>query len=851
NSSYTVTFNNNGGSGTMATETDNVPTALTLNTFTRSRYSFTGWNTASNGIGTAYADGATYPFNASVTLYAQWAANSSYTVTFNNNGGSGTMATETDNVPTALTLNTFTRSRYSFTGWNTASNGIGTAYADGATYPFNASVTLYAQWAANSSYTVTFNNNGGSGTMATETDNVPTALTLNTFTRSRYSFTGWNTASNGIGTAYADGATYPFNASVTLYAQWAANSSYTVTFNNNGGSGTMATETDNVPTALTLNTFTRSRYSFTGWNTASNGIGTAYADGATYPFNASVTLYAQWAANSSYTVTFNNNGGSGTMATETDNVPTALTLNTFTRSRYSFTGWNTASNGIGTAYADGATYPFNASVTLYAQWAANSSYTVTFNNNGGSGTMATETDNVPTALTLNTFTRSRYSFTGWNTASNGIGTAYADGATYPFNASVTLYAQWAANSSYTVTFNNNGGSGTMATETDNVPTALTLNTFTRSRYSFTGWNTASNGIGTAYADGATYPFNASVTLYAQWAANSSYTVTFNNNGGSGTMATETDNVPTALTLNTFTRSRYSFTGWNTASNGIGTAYADGATYPFNASVTLYAQWAANSSYTVTFNNNGGSGTMATETDNVPTALTLNTFTRSGYSFTGWNTASNGIGTAYADGATYPFNASVTLYAQWAANSSGPPPSGPPPPSPPTVTAISPSSGPVSGGTSVSITGTGFSVSPGGTTVDFGTNVAARVSCASTTSCSAASPYASPGTVDVTVTSSNGTSTASPAEVFTYVPAPTITKITPTGGASSGGTAVTIWGTSFVGTVSVYFGGKLAKGVRVLSSSEITSISPSGSGSVFITVSALGGTSKTTAAASFS
>ncbi len=271
--------------------------------------------------------------------------------------------------------------------------------------------------------------------------------------------------------------------------------------------------------------------------------------------------------------------------------------------------------------------------------------------------------------------------------------------------------------------------------------------------------------------------------------------------------------------------------------------------PFSSQVS--ATGGSGSSYTVTFNNNGGSGTMATETDNVPTALTLNTFTRSGYSFTGWNTASNGIGTAYADGATYPFNASVTLYAQWAANSSGPPPSGPPPPSPPTVTAISPSSGPVSGGTSVSITGTGFSVSPGGTTVDFGTNVAARVSCASTTSCSAASPYASPGTVDVTVTTSNGTSTASPAEVFTYVPAPTITKITPTGGASSGGTAVTIWGTSFVGTVSVYFGGKLAKGVRVLSSSEITSISPSGSGSVFITVSALGGTSKTTAAASFS
>jgi len=277
--------------------------------------------------------------------------------------------------------------------------------------------------------------------------------------------------------------------------------------------------------------------------------------------------------------------------------------------------------------------------------------------------------------------------------------------------------------------------------------------------------------------------------------------------------------------------------------------------PFSSQVS--AKGGSGTSYTVTFNANGGTGTMAPETDNVPTALTLNAFTCSGYTFTGWNTAANGTGTAYPDGANYPFTASATLYAQWAANSYGPPPSGPPPsgppassPSPPTVTALSPSFGPVSGGTSISITGTGFSTSSGGTTVDFGTNAAAGVSCASTTSCTAVSPGASAGTVDVTVSTSNGASPASPTEVFTYVPAPTITKITPTDGPSSGSANVTIWGTSFVGTVSVHFGGKLARGVRVLSSSEITSIAPSGSGTVFVTVSAVGGTSKTATAARY-
>ena len=58
---------------------------------------------------------------------------------------------------------------------------------------------------------------------------------------------------------------------------------------------------------------------------------------------------------------------------------------------------------------------------------------------------------------------------------------------------------------------------------------------------------------------------------------------------------------------------------------------------------------------MTFNANGGTGTMANETDTAPTALTTNTFTRTGYTFAGWNTVAGGGGTAYADGATYPFS----------------------------------------------------------------------------------------------------------------------------------------------------------------------------------------------------
>jgi hypothetical protein len=143
-------------------------------------------------------------------------------------------------------------------------------------------------------------------------------------------------------------------------------------------------------------------------------------------------------------------------------------------------------------------------------------------------------------------------------------------------------------------------------------------------------------------------------------------VTFDANGGSGMMAAEAGNGPMALTANGFTRTGFTFAAWNTAANGNGTGYADGATYPFSVNVTLYAQWTA-ITYTVTFDPNGGSGTMTPEAVNAPTALTSNDFTWAGHAFGGWNTSANGSGSGYADGATYPFTADATLYAQWTVN----------------------------------------------------------------------------------------------------------------------------------------------------------------------------------------
>ena len=103
------------------------------------------------------------------------------------------------------------------------------------------------------------------------------------------------------------------------------------------------------------------------------------------------------------------------------------------------------------------------------------------------------------------------------------------------------------------------------------------------RYTFIGW---SPEVVVAEED-ATYTAQYSET------ARVFYTVTFDANGGEGEMAAQTFEVgvDTALSANTFTRENYKFTGWNTAADGSGATYADeGAILELTGDMTLYAQW---------------------------------------------------------------------------------------------------------------------------------------------------------------------------------------------------------------------------------------------------------------------
>lgn len=167
---------------------------------------------------------------------------------------------------------------------------------------------------------------------------------------------------------------------------------------------------------------------------------------------------------------------------------------------------------------------------------------------------------------------------------------------------------------------------------------------------------------------------------------------------------------------------------------------------------------------------------------------------------------------------------------------------------PVVSSISPAGGAAVGGTSVTITGTGFAST---STVTFGNVSAASVIYNSATSLTAVSPASAAGVADITVTTAGATSSTSAADQFTYVAAPTVTTISPASGLTAGGTNVTISGTNFTGATVVQFGTNNAASFAVNSSTQITATAPVGTaGTVDVTVTTTGGTSPTSSADQF-
>ena len=142
---------------------------------------------------------------------------------------------------------------------------------------------------------------------------------------------------------------------------------------------------------------------------------------------------------------------------------------------------------------------------------------------------------------------------------------------------------------------------------------------------------------------------------------------------------------------------------------------------------------------------------------------------------------------------------------------------------PVVTAVSPKTGPKAGGTTVTLTGTGFT---GATQVVFGNTPGTSLTVVSSTTVTVRAPSHSLGVVHVHVSTPAGRSPAVTADEYTYEPLPTVTAISPNSGPNAGGTTVTVTGTGFTGATQVLFGNTPGTSLTVTSSTHLTVNSPS-------------------------
>lgn len=572
----TVTFNANGGT-CPTTSLDSTATVT---------HSFSKWAAGSTS-GTQYSAGASFTPSSNTTMHAIW--------------------TSTTGTYSAITLPTPTRTGYDFKGWSTSS-----AATSGSTgsYTPTATQTLYATW-TKKTYPVTYNANGHGTAPAAQTKTYGTALTLRSFISDQ-----------------------------TIIG-------YTVSFNKNGGSTT--------PSAITSELTKKQTY----WNTNSSGTGTNYSSSGAYSDNKAATLYAIWgttvngsitlpgaiarASDSvNYTISYNANGGTST--------PSNQTITRITP--YSFNKWAEGS-ASGTKYDANATYTPTAAKTMYAIWTTGATtgtvtlqsgitknnttatgFKVTFNANGGSCS----------TTSLNATDTTKWTFSKWNTKSDGTGTDYSPNTAYSFDANTPLYAKWTSSTT---------------------KGSITLPTPTRNGYTFQGWSASQSA--TSGVTG-TYTPTATTTLYAIWSANE-YIVTYDANGYGYAPDNQTKVHDITLKLRPFIADQklegyqisldanggeglYSVApstitkkqlSWNTKSNGSGENYVSQASYTKNTAITLYAIW-----------------------DTINGDVSLPTPTRVNYTFKGWSTDKN------ADSGIigrYTPTSDTTLYAIWEINNS--------------------------------------------------------------------------------------------------------------------------------------------------------------------------------------
>ncbi len=302
-----------------------------------------------------------------------------------------------------------------------------------------------------------------------------------------------------------------------------------------------------------------------------------------------------------------------------------------------------------------ATFTINIGATIY---------NITFNVDGGSSVSGTTVANGEKITTPTSPTKTGYTFNGWYKV--GLINLW-DFAVDTVTSDTTLFAKWTINT-YTISFDSQSAttaaSPTSKTATYNGNIGTLPTDPVKTGYTFGGWYTGTNGSGTAFD--ATTAVTSSIPVYAKWTINT-YTISFDSQSAttaaSPTSKTASYNGNIGSLPSDPVKTGYTFGGWYTGTNGSGTAFD--ASTAVTASIPVYAKWTINT-YTISFDSQSAttaaSPTSKTATYNGNIGTLPTDPVKTGYTFGGWYTGTNGSGTAFD--ATTAVTSSIPVYAKW-------------------------------------------------------------------------------------------------------------------------------------------------------------------------------------------
>ena len=422
----TVTFEANGSAeypveGTMApqTVTAKTDTALNANTFTREGYNFLNWNTAADGTGDSYADGATVNLTENTTLYAQWEDNHSLTKVINKKDATCTEDGYTGDTVCAICGKEITK------GETIQSKGHSWNEGKITTAPTceNAGVKTYTCTVCNATKTEAIDATGHTPVEVAEQPATCTEAGHKAGTKCSVC----KAILSGMEEIPATGHTEVIDVAKapTCTEPGLTEGKHCSVCNEVIVKQEVIPATGHKPEIRNAVEATLTTPGYTG-DTYCSVCNELLKQGTEIPKTGA---HITWVIDGK--VVAEEDYLKGTMPSfkgSTDKAPDE-------NYRYTFTGW---SPEVGVAEED---------VTYTAQYEpiARVFYTITFNANGGVGSMEPQRFEVgvDTALNANAFTHENYNFIGWNTAADGSGVTYADaGAILELTGDMTLYAQW-------------------------------------------------------------------------------------------------------------------------------------------------------------------------------------------------------------------------------------------------------------------------------------------------------------------------------------------------------------------------------------------------------------------------